>query len=43
MHLRYGTPLMRLAVAGGVLWLAILLLGTMDDFMTRAWLGVPGK
>jgi cytochrome c oxidase subunit 4 len=43
MHLRHGTALVRLAVAGGVLWLMILLLGTMDDFMTRAWLGIPGK
>lgn len=43
MHLRYGAPLMRLTVAGGLLWLTILLLGTMDDFMTRAWLGIPGK
>jgi caa(3)-type oxidase subunit IV len=43
MHLRYRSPLPRLAAAGGLLWLAILLLGTMDDFKTPSWLGIPGK
>lgn len=43
MHLRYRSPLPRLVAAGGLLWLAILLLGTMDDFKTPSWLGIPGK
>ncbi len=43
MHLRHGPPLLRLALAGGALWLMILLVGTLDDFMTRTWLGIPGK
>lgn len=43
MHLRVSHPLDRLALAGGVLWLAILLLGTMDDYLTRAWLPLPWK
>jgi hypothetical protein len=30
-------------VAGGLLWLVILLLLTMTDIATRGWLGVPGK
>ena len=43
MHLRYGPGLMRLVAAGGVLWLMILLLGTMDDFLTRPWFSVGSK
>jgi hypothetical protein len=30
-------------VAGGLLWLLILLGLTMADFLTRGILGVPGK
>jgi hypothetical protein len=30
----------RLTVAGGLLWLAILILITLSDFMTRGWLPV---
>jgi cytochrome c oxidase subunit IV len=43
MHLRHSTQLTRLVVAGGLLWLAILLLLTLADFVTRGNLGVPGR
>jgi caa(3)-type oxidase subunit IV len=43
MHLRYGTATSRLAAVAGLLWLAILLAGTLDDVLTRGWLPVPGK
>jgi caa(3)-type oxidase subunit IV len=43
MHMRYSTRLMRIVVAGGLLWLGILFLLTMADYVTRGWLGVPGK
>jgi cytochrome c oxidase subunit 4 len=43
MHVRWGPGLTRLVVLGGVLWLGILLAGSMDDYLTRAWLAVPGK
>lgn len=43
MHLRVGDSLSRLAFAGGVVWLLILFLGTLDDYLTRAWLPIPGK
>jgi hypothetical protein len=26
-----------------LLWLAILIVGTMDDVLTRGWIAVPGK
>jgi cytochrome c oxidase subunit 4 len=43
MHIRWEHGVVRLAAAGGLLWLAILLLGTLDDYATRAWLAIPGK
>ncbi len=43
MHLRVSRGLMPVVAVGGILWLLILLLGSMDDYMTRAWLPVPGK
>ena len=43
MHLRHSTQLTKVVVAGGLMWLAILLLLTMSDFATRAWLGAPGR
>ena len=43
MHIRHSNKLTKLVVAGGLLWLAILLVLTMTDFATRGILGVPGK
>lgn len=43
MHLRFGPGLVRLVAVGGVVWLGILLGGTLDDVITRGWLPVPGK
>jgi cytochrome c oxidase subunit IV len=43
MHLRYSTVLTRVVVGGGMLWLGILLLLSLTDFVTRGWLPVPGK
>jgi len=43
MHLRHSTHLTRLVVAGGLIWLMILLLLSFADFSTRGWTGVPGR
>src|ERR671933_172870 len=43
MHLKYSFPQQRLTIAAALLWLAILIAGTMDDILTRGWLPVPGK
>ena len=43
MHIRHSTKLTKLVVVGGLLWLAILLLMTLTDFVTRSWIGVPGR
>lgn len=43
MHVRHSTKLTKLVVTGGLLWLMILLMLTMTDFVTRGILGIPGK
>ena len=43
MHVRHSTQLTRLVVAGGLLWLGILITLTMADIVTRGWVGVPGR
>ena len=43
MHIRHSTKLTKLVVLGGLLWLAILLVLSLTDFMTRGALGVPGR
>ena len=43
MHLRWSRPVTRLVGVIALLWLAILIFGTMDDVLTRGWLPVPGK
>jgi caa(3)-type oxidase subunit IV len=43
MHLRWSRPITRLVAAIALLWLGILIVGTMDDALTRGWLPVPGK
>jgi cytochrome c oxidase subunit IV len=43
MHLRWSPSVTRLVVLAAVFWLGLLLVGTMDDFVTRGWLPIPGK
>ncbi len=43
MHLRWSARVTQLAAVGGVLWLSIMLMGVLDDYVTRAWLPIPGK
>ena len=43
MGVRYNTPLTKVVVLSGFFWLIILFGLTMGDYMTRAWLGVPGR
>ena len=38
MHLRVSPPLTQLVGVAALVWLAILLLGTLDDVLTRSWL-----
>ena len=43
MHVRHSSKLTKLIVVGGLLWLGILLMLTMTDFLSRGILGVAGK
>ena len=43
MHVRYGTRLIPLVVAAGLFWLILLIALSLTDYLTRGWLGVPGR
>ncbi len=43
MQLRYSQGITRIVLGAGLLWLGILIVGTLDDFASRGLLGVPGK
>lgn len=43
MHAFYETIVIRIILAGGVIWFLILISLTLGDYMTRGWLPVPGK
>ncbi len=43
MGVRYNTPLTKVVVIAGFFWLFILFGLTLNDYLTRGWLGVPGR
>jgi cytochrome c oxidase subunit 4 len=43
MAVRYNTPLTKVVVVAGFFWLLIMFGITMSDYLTRSWLGVPGR
>jgi cytochrome c oxidase subunit 4 len=43
MGVRYNTPLTKVVVVSGFFWLLILFGLGLNDYLTRAWLGVPGR
>ncbi len=43
MHALYDSKVVRIVLAGGVIWFLIFVSLTLTDYMTRGWLGVPGK
>jgi caa(3)-type oxidase subunit IV len=43
MRLRSDQPTVRLVGVAALLWLSILIVGTLDDVLTRGWLPTPGK
>jgi cytochrome c oxidase subunit 4 len=43
MGVRYNTPLTKVVVVAGFFWLLIMFGLTMGDYISRAWLGVPGR
>ena len=43
MGVRWNTPLTRVVVVAGLFWLLIMFGLTMGDYLTRPWIGVPGR
>jgi cytochrome c oxidase subunit 4 len=43
MGVRHNTPLTKVVVVAGFFWLFILFGLGMSDYLTRDWLGVPGR
>lgn len=43
MGVRYNTPLTKVVVVAGFFWLFILFGLTLNDYLTRSWLGVAGR
>ncbi len=42
MHVRYSPRLTWVVIAGGFLWLFIMIALTMSDYLTRDWSELPG-
>lgn len=43
MHVRYSGRLTRVVIVVSLALLIGLMVGTLDDYVTRTWIGVPGK
>jgi cytochrome c oxidase subunit 4 len=43
MGLRYNTPLTKVVAVAGLFWLLIMFGLSMSDYLTRGWIGVPGR
>jgi len=43
MGVRFNTPLTKVVVIGGFFWLLILFGLGMMDYVSRPWIGVPGR
>ena len=43
MHVKYGPPLVKLAVLSALVFLGILLVITLSDYRSRGWLGNGGS
>ena len=43
MGVKYNTPLTKVVAASGFIWLIILFGITMGDYLSRSWIGVPGR
>jgi cytochrome c oxidase subunit 4 len=43
MGVRFNTPLTKVVVVSGFFWLLILFGLGLSDYLSRPWLGVPGR
>jgi cytochrome c oxidase subunit IV len=42
MNVRHSGPMMKIVIIVALFWFGILIVGTLDDYLTRTWLSVPG-
>jgi cytochrome c oxidase subunit IV len=42
MHVKYSSRLVWLATGAAFFWLALMILGTLGDYVSRGWVGSPG-
>lgn len=43
MGVKWNTPLTKTVAISGFVWILILFAMGMNDYLTRGWLGVPGR
>lgn len=43
MHVKYSTKLTTVVVVSGIFFLLVLFAFTLSDYVSRGWLGVPGR
>ncbi len=43
MQAKVESRVVQVIIAAGVLWMGIMLSNTLGDYVTRGWLGFPGK
>jgi cytochrome c oxidase subunit 4 len=43
MHVKYSHRLTAVISVGSFLWLGLMLLFTLTDYLSRGWLDIPGK
>ena len=43
MHVKYSTTLTKAVVASGFFFFLIMIFFTMNDLLTRNWVGTPGR
>jgi cytochrome c oxidase subunit 4 len=43
MHIKYSSKLQAIFATSAFFWLAIMILITMSDYLTRGWTGMGGK
>lgn len=43
MGVRYNTPLTKVVAVSGFFWLLIMFGLTLNDYLTRGWIGVAGR
>lgn len=42
MNVRHSGPLMKIVIIVALFWFGVLVVGTMNDYLTRTWLQVAG-